>query len=239
LRSKRRRPRPAKGELFPKLVRSACFILLFIAVAVVFSAVPSMLLSVSLIDANEANFLSIAAISFAFPAAAVAYLLLVERDGKADLMEKLGLSTKGFSIGNVFLGVFVFIIILSLEVLVSVISSALGIDINTNAATIFVGAPLWFYFFTAVISPINEEILFRGLCVPRLGIVLSAVIFGVLHYSYNSTYGIEVIAAIIFGLVSGYVYKRTGSIYPSIMAHIFVNTLTVVSAYSMLIWVLH
>lgn len=237
--SQRGRPVRKGNPLFPKVMRSACFIFLFIAIAIVFSVIPALLNYFHLISADTLNFAAEAAVSLAFPAAAVAYLVLVEGNSKEGVAKRLGLSPGGFSIGNVSLGVYVFLMILSLEVLVGVISSVSGIQIDTNADQIFMSAPLWFYVFTAVIAPIDEEILFRGLCVPRLGVILSAVIFGILHYSYNSTFGIEIIAAVIFGLISGYVYKRTGSIYPSIVAHMFVNTLTVLGAYAMFIWVLH
>jgi membrane protease YdiL (CAAX protease family) len=69
-------------------------------------------------------------------------------------------------------------------------------------------------------------------------VLVSAVMFGALHFSYNSTYGIEVIAALLFGLITGYAYKKTNSLYPALIAHIMVNTLTILStALPMLAWV--
>ena len=115
--------------------------------------------------------------------------------------------------------------------------------------------------------------------VPRLGIVLSSIIFGVGHLSYFSTsltpniwlqaialavatvglfycyklrswsyaasivivvllfmtgnLGIDVIAAVIFGLLAGYIFKKTNSLYPSIIAHALVNTLTIIATFAM------
>ena len=88
---------------------------------------------------------------------------------------------------------------------------------------------MWFLIFAAVIEPINEEIFFRGFLSTRIGIMPSAIIFGLAHYSYNSTFGVEVIAAFAFGIISAYVYKRTGSVYPGIIAHILINSLAVLS----------
>ena len=111
---------------------------------------------------------------------------------------------------------------------ISILGSVVNTQINTNVNIVLSGAPIWFYIFVAIIEPINEEILFRGFMVPRLGIVISALIFGVLHSGYNSTFGIEIIAAFVFGIISGYVFKKTDSLYPSIIAHILVNTLAVI-----------
>jgi membrane protease YdiL (CAAX protease family) len=36
-----------------------------------------------------------------------------------------------------------------------------------------------------------------------------------------------VVAALIFGLVAGYVFRKTESLYPSLVAHVLVNTLTI------------
>ena len=66
---------------------------------------------------------------------------------------------------------------------VTAASAVTGVQVNTNTASLFSGAPVWFFIFAAVIEPINEEIVFRGFLVPRLGIVPSALIFGLAHYT--------------------------------------------------------
>ena len=116
---------------------------------------------------------------------------------------------------------------LLLELAINAMGIAIGTQINTNVNVVFSNAPLWFLLFAFLIVPINEELLFRGLMVPRLGIVVSALIFGALHASYNSTFAVEAVAACIFGMLSGYVYKKSGSLYPSILAHMLVNALAV------------
>ncbi|MDE1869565.1 MAG: CPBP family intramembrane metalloprotease [Candidatus Micrarchaeota archaeon] len=146
-----------------------------------------------------------------------------------EVIERLGLSRKKISLGFVSLGIVIFLALFCLELMVNLISTITGVTINTNVDLLLSSAPLWFFIFTSVIAPINEEIFFRGFLVPRLGIVVSAVIFGLMHASYNSSFGIEIIAAIIFGLVAGYVFKKTNSLYPSIVAHILLNTLAVLA----------
>ena len=83
-----------------------------------------------------------------------------------------------------------------------------------------------FLLFSFLVAPINEEILFRGFMVPRIGILASAVLFSVPHLlSYSSVS--ELIAAFIFGIAAGYAFKKTGSLYPSIIAHALVNLISI------------
>lgn len=72
-----------------------------------------------------------------------------------------------------------------------------------------------------LLAPLGEELLFRGVLfgwLRRWGFVLaaiiSAVVFGVAH-------GINVVfpAAIVLGLLNAYVYEKSGSIWPSVVAH--------------------
>ena len=68
------------------------------------------------------------------------------------------------------------IVILSL--VISVIGLATNTKIDTNTGILLASEPIWFYLFTVLISPVCEEVLFRAFMVPRLGIIWSAVIFG-------------------------------------------------------------
>lgn len=223
-----------RRRLGVSLRRFIYFILIFLAVVIAFVFVPVVFYASSLISADTLNFASNAAISLSFPASAFVYLGFIDKKKKKSVIQRLGLGAESLTVTNLLLGVLIFLIIFALEITVGLISSISGVQINSNVDTFFVGAPLWFYLFASIISPIDEEILFRGLGVPALGVVVSAAVFGLLHYSYGSTYGIEMIAAFIFGLVTGYVYKKTGSLYPSILAHILVNALTVIVTLSIL-----
>ncbi len=169
-----------------------------------------------------------AATSFSFSAAALLYLRFVDKSRKP-VHARLGLSAGRLTLGNVGLGILLFAIVLAFEALVSVIGGEAGISIQTNVNLLLAGAPTWFLIFTVFIAPINEEVLFRGLMVPRIGIVASAILFALPHMTYDSTFAIEVIAALLFGVLAGYVYKRTGSLYASITAHMLVNALPVLT----------
>ncbi len=97
--------------------------------------------------------------------------------------------------------------------------------LHANASGIQ-AAPAYYLFFIAIIAPINEEILFRGFLVPRIGILASALIFAIPHLIiYYSVY--ELAFAFAFGLLAGYVFKKSGSLYSTIIAHMMVNVLAV------------
>lgn len=217
-----------------------------------------------------------AAASASFALAVFAYLMFYKRKRLGRVVEELKLSRKHFSMGAIAIGIIMFLAILALEAAIALYSTATGNTVNSNIGLLLSGATLWAYLFTAFVAPVCEEIMFRGFLVPRIGIILSAVIFGSGHLAYMSTsyvpglavqvvsavaiaglvwfslfklrspyyalsvvmvgimfiagyLGIEVISALVFGLIAGYVFKRTKSLYPSIAAHVLVNSLAVIA----------
>lgn len=223
-----------KSDPARSVTRAVYFIVIFLAFQILFNAVPAYLYYSSAIDYNTLGFVSTAAVSLAFSATAVTYLYLVEKSRKG-VIERLGLGRDKLTLGNILIGAFLFLIIFALEIVVTLVSSTTGVQINTNVSLVFAGAPVWFLLFASVLAPVNEEVLFRGLMVPRLGVAASALLFAIPHLTYDSTFAIEFLAAFVFGLLAGYVFKRTNSLYPSVIAHMLVNTLTLASMFSFLI----
>ena len=80
-----------------------------------------------------------------------------------------------------------------------------------------------------VLPPLVEEVTFRGVLIERfavkwrvgVAVVLSAVFFGILHA--------DPVGAGMFGVVTGLLYLRTGSLWPGIIIH-FVNNLVALAA---------
>ncbi len=218
----------ANGLLHKKLAYSATYLIL--------------LLILGIFVAFQFNYMSIDNANIALTALVSLFLLsfpfsyMLKKGMKlSDIMDSLGLAKKHFTIGNALLGIYLFIILLVLEIGVGVISQITNTQINTNVSGLFASAPIWFYLFLAIVGPIDEEVFFRGFLVPRLGILISALLFGILHAGYDSSFGIEIIAAFIFGLLAGYVFKRTKSLYPSIIAHVLVNSLTLLTTFLILV----
>ncbi len=148
------------------------------------------------------------------------------------IAKTLGFDIGSLSLRNVGLGLLMFSMILCMELLLTLISTITNVAVNSNVQSAFAGAPLLFYIFASIIEPINEEIVFRGFLVPRIGILPTSMLLGLAHYSYGSTFGIEVLAAFAFGILAGYVRKRTGSLYPGIVGHILINSLAALSILS-------
>ncbi|MBE9180162.1 CPBP family intramembrane metalloprotease [Oculatella sp. LEGE 06141] len=83
--------------------------------------------------------------------------------------------------------------------------------------------------FLGVLTPLGEELLFRGVIAnvllrygPVFGVVSSALIFALMH-------GINIVfpAALVMGLVGAELLRRSGSVWPAIVVHIVFNLPTV------------
>lgn len=223
--------RAKKPTLFEGLLATAIFILIYFLIATFLTALVYVAYTQGYMSYNNFNFLADVSTVLPLSIAVAVYLLLYKRMRPAKISKSLGFVSNGI-LGKVALGLLLFLIIVVFELLITVISAATNVPINTNANIVFAGAPMWFFVFSAVIEPINEEIMFRGFLVPRIGIFPSAIIFGLAHYSYMSTFGVEVIGAFIFGALAGYVFRRSKSIYPGIIAHILINTIAVIGLMS-------
>jgi membrane protease YdiL (CAAX protease family) len=84
-----------------------------------------------------------------------------------------------------------------------------------------------------LLGPIAEEIFFRGFVLPglikRLGVgralVISSLVFGLFHIDPGA-----IVPTFALGLALGWVYVKTGSIWPAIFAHGLHNTVAVLIA---------
>ena len=101
-------------------------------------------------------------------------------------------------------------------------------DMKTNAMNVFT---------SVILAPVAEELLFRGVLLKetarvsqRFGIVLSAVVFGLMH---GNPY--QFILGTLIGLVLGYVTVKSGSLIPAVVGHIAVNTAASISDIAMFI----
>lgn len=166
-------------------------------------------------------FISSIVLSLLFPSIAVSWMAF-RGAGPRGIIRSLGLSRDKLSRASLMYALLLFLILIMIEIALGVFSYATGIQLPTNLSAVLSGAPLYFLIFGIVIAPIDEEALFRGFLVPRIGIIASAIIFAALHaLSYASVS--EFAAALAFGLAAGYIFKRTGSLYTTIIAHAAIN----------------
>lgn len=92
-------------------------------------------------------------------------------------------------------------------------------------------------FATVILTPVSEEIMIRGFMYgyfrKKIGMVfglfLQSLIFSLLHFNYAGNASIVVIHAFIIGLILGFLYEKTGSLYPSMICHGMINYLAVIS----------
>jgi membrane protease YdiL (CAAX protease family) len=83
-----------------------------------------------------------------------------------------------------------------------------------------------------LVAPISEEIFFRGFLLGGLrrsmpfwfAAALSSGIWGLFHYTDPDSWGV-VLQLSIFGLALSWLYRRTGSIWPTIGVHLINNAI--------------
>lgn len=77
----------------------------------------------------------------------------------------------------------------------------------------------------ALLSSFGEELLFRGLLQPWMGLVPQALLFGLVHQMPGPSRWIWVSWALVVGLALGALYDVTGSLLGPIVAHAVINGL--------------
>ena len=95
----------------------------------------------------------------------------------------------------------------------------------------FAGGVVFELLGSCLVIPLAEELLYRGVVERRLSllcgsapaIVLSAVIFGVMHWNV-----VQFLYAGILGLLLAWLLERTGFLYAPVLAHIGANVMAVV-----------
>lgn len=90
----------------------------------------------------------------------------------------------------------------------------------------------WGYLVVGLLAPLAEEMVFRGAVLrsllrwkenPWIGIVISAVLFAVIHMNPA-----QMLHAFLIGLLLGWLYYRTDSIVPGVVYHWVNNTVAYV-----------
>lgn len=74
-----------------------------------------------------------------------------------------------------------------------------------------------------IASAVGEELFFRGLLAPVLGVVLSSLAFGVLHQVRGRARWVWAAWATAMGLLFGALFLGTGSLLGPILAHAAIN----------------
>lgn len=95
----------------------------------------------------------------------------------------------------------------------------------------------WSFVSICLLAPLTEELVFRGAiltalrksrCRPWFAIIMSALFFGIIHINPS-----QIPHSFLMGLLLGWIYVRTCSLIPCILAHMANNTVVY-----MLVWLL-
>jgi uncharacterized protein len=78
-------------------------------------------------------------------------------------------------------------------------------------------------FVVALASGVGEEILFRGVLVPAVGVVASSLVFGVVHQVRGRARWGWMVWATLMGLAFALVFRVTGSLVGAMVAHVAIN----------------
>lgn len=101
-----------------------------------------------------------------------------------------------------------------------------------NASDAFYGSSLGLEILgSAMITPVLEELLFRGVVFGRLrrrmgmwtSVLLSSLIFAALHFNI-----VQFIYAFLLGIVFALYVEKTGKLYPAVLAHMTANAIAVI-----------
>lgn len=75
----------------------------------------------------------------------------------------------------------------------------------------------------ALLSGIAEELLFRGALQPWAGLIVTSILFGILHFVPDKAWFPWTIFATAFGFLAGWLFEERGSLVAPMVAHVFVN----------------
>ena len=78
----------------------------------------------------------------------------------------------------------------------------------------------------SVFSGVGEEAFFRGALQPVLGLVLTSLLFGVLHVGPDRRYLVWSLWAVAAGFLFGFLYEWTGGLLAPMNAHVLHNAAT-------------
>lgn len=115
--------------------------------------------------------------------------------------------------------------IFSLLIVLGLVSLAAGFNDQAKIVDKVSDLPLYLLLLAIVLAPITEELFFRAALVPRIGIVLSSLVFGVLHVAYGSV--VEVVGVFLVGIILAAIYRMSKSVTPCIVIHFIYNLLSI------------
>ncbi len=153
------------------------------------------------------------------------YYYLSEGAGIRKASAELGLRLKGGVLRAVCVGIAGAFGMFFISAAISVLLFFLGFADQERVHEKISGFPSHLLFAAVFLSPVAEEILFRGFLYRRFGIILSSAVFSASHLFYGSV--AEIVVAFFLAAFLCVLFQRSGSLYPAIIAHSLFNLATV------------
>jgi len=138
-------------------------------------------------------------------------------------LKQFGFKTDG-ALKDLLLTLKIVFSLIAASFLIAIILTILGLN-DLQVVSEVIGAVLRLpiivivYFF--IVRVFLEEFFFRAFLVPRVGVVISSVMFGLAHLGYGSI--AEAIGAGVLGLVLAFFYSKHKKILPNFIAHMIYN----------------
>ncbi len=138
---------------------------------------------------------------------------------------------------SILIGIVVYVLNVLIMTFINALMSSIGYNFSSGGERM-TSYPIWLLlvnlFFTAVLPGVCEEVAHRGMILngfsqfgPRRAVVLSALLFGLLHLNVE-----QVVYATLIGILVGYISLRTESIYPAMIVHFMNNAISVFMGFS-------
>ena len=162
--------------------------------------------------------------TFFFLVAPFLFLKLEGLKFKASLA-RLNLRAKDIGLSSLFEAVKLFVFMYAMLMVESIVLSYFHAMDLGKVSSVLKQQDMLVLVAAITITPVAEEIFFRGYLQGKFGAVLSALAFGFLHFVYGSTY--EVVFAVSIGLLFGWYVRKHKKLLPTILAHAAFNAVSV------------
>ena len=222
------------GQVFAALGKSVCYVGLFLGMQILvqlpilFSAAMQAALAGGDEEAiygalQDVDVMALMLISGLLTIAVVLAFYLIRRKKLSEALWLRPVPAPALLTGASLAPALYFEVVLVLTMLPKAWTESYG-EASANIATGTVLGVVW----VAVVAPIAEEFIFRGLVMTRmsqvmpgwLAVLLSAAVFGMCHGEF-----VWFCYAFVLGAFFGFIDLRTGSILPSILGHMMFNAI--------------
>ncbi|MFA5105722.1 MAG: type II CAAX endopeptidase family protein [Candidatus Micrarchaeia archaeon] len=125
------------------------------------------------------------------------------------------------------IGIGAYVLAIAISLLLGLALTLAGVSDSAKIAEKVGSLPLEVLFFAIAISPIAEEVFFRGFLQQKIGLAPASVLFALAHISYFSVS--EIAGALAMGLFLGLIFKYSKNIYAVIIAHALYNLTSIIA----------